>query len=441
MIDVPQAHDGAQRYRRGPVQRWMHHGENVLLTRIAPLLAIFLSKRWNPLFTRLPYVPTRWVRRLRSPAVTWTDPVSEPPGELRTVAGIRSDPQAAQEAFERAPLHDFFHLHHDALVALVPIATLIAAEVRMAPRLRSATGRLVERQDVEPDHAPVAMDPKRLTADLKVYAATLGISATGITALDPKYTFAEHAGKAAGDRAVVCVLEQNYDATQAIPAHKSEQAALAAYGQLEDRMVALSEWLRKRGWRARPEAFEGESMFIPHAVAAGLGQLGLNGQLLTPHAGSRVRLNMLTTNAPLVLDRPVDYGIEGVCDRCQICVRRCPVGAIPGHRREHRGVTKAKLNTKRCLPLLMATSGCSICMKVCPVQRFGLPAVLDEYQRSGRILGKDTDDLEGFDWPLDGRHYGPGEKPRVPDAITQPPGFHFDPARTEPPRNATGLRG
>lgn len=105
--------------------------------------------------------------------------------------------------------------------------------------------------------------------------------------MDPKFILAEHAGKAVGDRAVVCVLEQNYDATQTIPGPKAEQAALSAYGELEDRMVALADWLRN-----------------------------------------------------------------------------------------------------------------------------GLPAVLEEYQRSGRILGKDTDDLEGFDWLLDGRHYGPGERGR-----------------------------
>jgi hypothetical protein len=69
---------------------------------------------------------------------------------------------------------------------------------------------------------------------------------------------------------------------------------------------------------------------------------------------------------------------------------------------------------------MMQTSGCSICMKVCPVQRYGLRAVLDEYRRSGQILGKDTDDLEGFDWPLDGRQYGPNEKPHVPASVVRP---------------------
>jgi ferredoxin len=140
----------------------------------------------------------------------------------------------------------------------------------------------------------------------------------------------------------------------------------------------------------------------------------------------------MSTNAPFVHDQPVDYGLEGVCNECQICVRRCPAGAIPANRKESRGVVKAKLNTKRCLPVMGKTAGCSVCMKVCPVQRFGLPAVLEEFDRSGKILGKNTDDLEGFDWPLDGKHYGPGDRPRLPLEVFETPGFDFDPNRKEP---------
>jgi len=151
--------------------------------------------------------------------------------------------------------------------------------------------------------SPEPADPRQLTGELKAYAAEIGISAAGVTGFDEKFTFAEHRGKAVGEHVVVCVLEQNYDATQRIPAHRSEQAASSTYGELEDRMVLLADWLRERGWRARPEDFQGESMFIAYAVAAGLGQLGLNGQLLTPQAGSRCRINM-TIDAPLVGDEP-----------------------------------------------------------------------------------------------------------------------------------------
>jgi ferredoxin len=382
------------------------------------------------LLSRVPVVPTKYIGRLRSPALPWANPLATPPGELTTEPGIRRNSVAENEAYARHPLHFFFLLHSE--VRPVLLEHLAVTFLTAAPRLFSATRRLRAAQDRGPATRPdQGVDPHTLTAELKAEARRLGISGVGVAAYDPKYTFAEYAGLAVGDRVVVCALEQNYHATQRIPALRSEQAALSAYAELEDRLVALSEWLRRRGYRARPETFEGESLVIHYGVAAGLGQLGMNGQLLTPQAGSRCRLNMLTTDAPLELDEPVDYGLEGVCDKCQICVRRCPVGAIPNQRKEYRGVTKAKLNTKRCLPILVQTAGCSICMKVCPVQRFGLDAVLEEYGRTGQILGKDTDDLEGYDWPLDGEHYGPDQKPPVPASVVNLEGLRFDPDRVE----------
>jgi ferredoxin len=404
-------------------------------------MSLLVESATNPLAALIPYVPTRFVRRLRSPARAWSDPVPAVPTELQTVPGIRRDPDAEQKAYEQAPLHDFFVLRRAEMTALQRVATMMVPMLTTWPRLSAATLALERQQTVTPTVAPKPWDPRQLTDELRAYAAQIGISATGVTAFDVKYTFAEYVGKAVGEQVVVCVFEQNYDATQRIPAMRSEEAALAAYGELEDRMVLLAQWLQDRGWRARPEDFEGESMFIAYAVAAGLGQLGLNGQLLTPHAGSRCRINILTTDAPLVHDQPKDFGIEGICNRCQICVRRCPVGAITKVRKEHRGITKAKINTKRCLPLMMQSAGCSICMKVCPIQRYGLAAVVAHYEHTGQILGKDTDDLEGYDWPLDGRHYGPGLTPHVPDSVVRPPGFDFDPTRTEPPSTAAMTRG
>jgi hypothetical protein len=65
-------------------------------------------------------------------------------------------------------------------------------------------------------------------------------------------------------------------------------------------------------------------------------------------------------------------------------------------------------------------------MKVCPVQRYGLARVLAEYERSGTVLGTHGDELEGYHWPLDGKHYGPEEKPRVPRDVSQPAGVQID---------------
>ena len=63
---------------------------------------------------------------------------------------------------------------------------------------------------------------------------------------------------------------------------------------------------------------------IPMFVAAGLGQLGANGQLLHPHAGARCRLQIITTDAPVTFDKPIDYGFHAFCQVCQVCVNRCP---------------------------------------------------------------------------------------------------------------------
>ena len=61
-------------------------------------------------------------------------------------------------------------------------------------------------------------------------------------------------------------------------------------------------------------------------VEAGLGQLGANGQLLSPHFGSRARIMAISTDAQVTYDQPVDYGIHAFCSICQVCVNGVPAG-------------------------------------------------------------------------------------------------------------------
>ena len=62
---------------------------------------------------------------------------------------------------------------------------------------------------------------------------------------------------------------------------------------------------------------------------------------------------------------------------------------------------------------------------------------LEHRERTGEILGVGTDELEGYDWPVDGRHYGPGDKPKVGPEILQHPDLTYDPKRRDP---APGVR-
>ena len=88
------------------------------------------------------------------------------------------------------------------------------------------------------------------------------------------------------------------------------------------------------------------------------------GYLLSPHFGSRVRLLMITTDALVAHDEPVDYGIHAFCSICQVCVNRCPGRALIREKVWWRGVEKFKVIAKRCRPVMTRYAACGVCMKV-----------------------------------------------------------------------------
>lgn len=365
--------------------------------------------------TRLWWVPPLLGFRLRryAPAVgAWPTFDVEVPDNLRDVAGIRRDPEAEERADEDAPLRDWAAIHPDTMAFIVSHGWRYF--VWGAPRRQriKRTARMQARKG--PTGAPprTALSSEELTAALKAKAAELGISACGVAVRDDKYIFAEHRDKQVGDRMIVCALESRWEACQTAPSVYAQRALTAAGTQLYQQITKLAEFLVEQGYQVRfPEGDAGDGIALHFAVAAGIGQMGVNGQVLTPFAGSRVRFLTLNTDAPLLVDEPVDYGIHKICDACQVCVRRCPSGAIPANRKMYRGVEKAKLNAKRCVPVVAQTPECAVCMKVCPVQRYGLPRVMAEFTRTGRILGKGTEELESYEFL--GMPYGPGERPRL----------------------------
>lgn len=384
----------------------------------------------SSLFRFVPLLPDRLGARYRSPRIAWPEWGRPVPEDLLTSPGVVRDAAAEDTAFTERPLPDFLKANPQPMTWL--LGRMWDSAIPMAPRQQRVLHR-AEKVSAPP--APYAPDPvaekrsapadadggdPQLTAALKRRAHELGLSAVGVARFDERYIYEPYQGQQIRDRVVVCILEQNYDTTQTIPSAAAERTALNTYAECQALAVELSAILRDLNYRVQVDDPGGRGMLIPFAVAAGLGQLGLNGQLLTPYAGSRCRIILIFTDAPLVFDEPRDFGITKICDACKVCVRRCPPGAIPSTRRMKRGVEKAPIKTDRCLPIMGLAHGCAVCMKVCPVQRYGLPAVLDHFEATGEVLGKGSDDLEGFDW-VDGNHYGPGKKPRISSEIIHPP--------------------
>lgn len=76
--------------------------------------------------------------------------------------------------------------------------------------------------------------------------------------------------------------------------------------------------------KPRPDVF---LHFRIAAVICGMGEIGYSKLVLTPEFGPRQRFAFILTDAPLEPD-PLFKG--GLCDRCMLCVKECPAGAISG---------------------------------------------------------------------------------------------------------------
>ena len=263
--------------------------------------------------------------------------------------------------------------------------------------------------NIEPTGTP---DPgKDLTEDIRTTARELGWGEVGFTKFDRKYAYVSKKHWVKYEHAICLALEQDYHQTQQIPSMESEYAHFGTYEYQGAMALELCDHIRSLGYHAQiHSANDNSSPYIPMFVAAGLGQLGANGQLLSPHFGSRSRLAIITTDAPVTYDEPVDYGIHSFCQTCQVCVNRCPGRALTKEKVWWRGAEKNKLIYERCRPVMARYEGCAVCMKVCPIQRYGAKPVMEHYIATGEVLGKGTDNLEGYTIKDKG-YFGPGQLP------------------------------
>ena len=279
----------------------------------------------------------------------------------------------------------------------------------------NATKPLVDIAERSADLPPTGTpDPAgNITDEIRTKARELGFGEIGFTRYDRRYTFKVKKGWVKFEHAVCLAYEQDYRQTQTIPSMEAEYAHYGAYEEENKQGILLAEYIREKGYRAQIHSPNDNSApYIPMFVEAGLGQLGANGQLLSPHFGSRSRLMIITTDAPVDYDSPVDYGIHKFCDICQVCVNRCPGRALVKEKVWWRGAEKNKLMYERCRPVMAKYEGCGVCMKVCPIQRYGMEPVMKHYVETGEVLGKNTDNLEGFTFEDRGGYFGPGELPK-----------------------------
>jgi epoxyqueuosine reductase QueG len=107
-------------------------------------------------------------------------------------------------------------------------------------------------------------------------------------------------------------------------------------------------------------------LYLPHAIAAGLGRLGRHGLLITPEFGPCARFAAVTTDLPLELDDPLPLEVHEGCRDCHACREACDGDAIPDEPTVVRGHLKYLVDPYGCAPHFAKWDGCSKCISACP---------------------------------------------------------------------------
>ncbi len=255
-------------------------------------------------------------------------------------------------------------------------------------RERSNAPAIVERREaairasarVPPPVAErrVEAEPGEWAAAVKAEATSRGADAVGIARMRPEWVFEGYELDAPW--VVVIAVEMDYGRLSEAPGVASAVEVLDKYVKGTEVAHAVAAWIRERGWNALPHGgpSAGPALMIPAAIAAGIGELGKHGSLISRRFGASFRLACVFTDMPLVPDSPDSFGADDFCANCRICERACPPAAILPEKQVVRGDLKWYVDFDRCVLYFNENNGCAICLAVCPWSRPGVAPRLAE---------------------------------------------------------------
>jgi reductive dehalogenase len=252
--------------------------------------------------------------------------------------------------------------------------------------LQHAVGR-APRGAVNPDRMEVT-DPHALARHIKRVARFFGADVVGIAAVHPSMLYSGSrapddgtgsnggGGPAASPTemarkypfAICLCTAWDYNMIQAHRHHIGDHAYHFSQAKLQLVYANLAAYIRELGY----DAVQNRVQAMPAALAAGVGELGRNGMLITEKFGARVHLgDPILTNMPLIPDTPLDIGVEDFCQVCRKCATTCPTNSISMEGKVvHNGVEKYKINWETCYRLrayvLDFWEVCLTCVTVCP---------------------------------------------------------------------------
>jgi len=232
--------------------------------------------------------------------------------------------------------------------------------------------------DGEPSEDPVKVKAEEITEFIKKWSAKLGAKDCGVTELKDYHLYTtggrgERYGKPVMNNhkyAIAFTTEMDHRMIHSAPTGSIVMESGQQYLDSGTVAIQVAKFIRNLGYSARAH-IDGNYQVVCPLVArdAGLGEIGRMGLLMTPKLGPRVRISVITTDLPFLIDRrEPDYSVTDFCTMCKKCAVACPSKAISfKDKKDIDGVKRWQINSEACFTLWSALgTDCGRCIAVCP---------------------------------------------------------------------------
>lgn len=295
------------------------------------------------------------------------------PEQLALVPGISgSEINGLNEAERRRPRYIYWH--DPSKIAHGPLQQWFYAQ-NSSPQ--AAEARKQAYANAAKQLPPIAITkagktPEEWATMIKEVAREAGAEDIGITILNQEHVYE---GVTLTYRWIIIIaVSMEYEQLKKAPSIDTSVEVMTKYAAATSAAFDVAAWVRKQGWDAYSHGgpAAGPVLLIPHAIKAGIGQLGKHGSMIHRTFGSSFRLACVVTDLPLIEDSEDEFGSEEFCLKCRVCTKACPAEAITDDKHLVRGENKWYTNFDKCILYFNENMSCGVCIASCPWTRPGM---------------------------------------------------------------------
>ena len=262
----------------------------------------------------------------------------------------------------------------------------------------------IRKTPIAPKKAPIPDDPHVLARHIKSLAYFLGADMCGVCELPQSAVLTnDYEGNPieAPYKYAIVIIVRKHLPTVAVSCGYDwifDPVSFQAYQRLACQSETLTGYIRRLGHEAEASNMWNYLTVMPPLIMwAGLGEPSKMSLMVNPFLGANFKSAAVLTNLPLETDKPIDFGLQEYCLKCDICTTVCPSGALKGEKiiynnYEFWGIDGAKcesfniLNKHGCV--------CGRCTKMCPWSReYCDPRDFEDWDGSTESLWADADKL------------------------------------------------